>query len=188
MTKLSKRGMKRGYFMNKGQTRGMLAIGFGFLIITFAGIALSFLAINVLTTPQTFISAIIVFIVSSPLFGYGILTYARSTEDEAYATNDDMEKPRLLLDYLHEHGQSDISILAKELDTTPSNIKQYINELSELSLFSGIIDWDNGLIALAKPSVIEALDICKSCKNPIKIYGNVTTCQHCGTEYYRLTD
>lgn len=177
-----------GYLMNKGQIRGMIAIGFGFVIVTLAGITLSFLAGNVLTTTQTIISAILIFLALTPIFGYGILTYARSTEDEAYATNDDMEKPRLLLDYLRLHGQADITQLAEELDTSPSQIKRYIDDLSQLSLFSGIADWDNQVIAIVEPVVINTLDACKSCKNPIKILNNKTTCQHCGTEYYKLTN
>lgn len=174
--------------MNKGQIRGMIAIGFGFVIITLAGITLSFLAGSVLTTTQTIISAVLIFIALSPVFGYGILTYARSTEDDAYATNDDMEKPRLLLDYLRLHGQADITRLAEELGATPSQIKSYINDLSELSLFSGITDWDNEIIAIIEPSVMNDLDACMSCKNPIKIIDNKTTCLHCGTVYYRLVN
>jgi len=176
-----------GYLMNNGQIRGMLAIGFGFAVVTLAGIALSFLAGSILTTTQTIISAILIFLALTPVFAYGILTYARSTEDEAYATNDDMEKPRLLLDYLRLHGQADITQLAEELETTPRQIKSYVDDLSQLSLFSGIVDWSNEVIAIVEPSMMNTLDTCKSCKNPIKILDNRTTCQHCGTEYYKLT-
>ena len=174
--------------MNKGQIRGMLAISLGFIIVTLAGIALSFLADSVFTTVQTIITAFIIFLTLSPLFGYGILTYARSTENEVYTTNDDMEKPRLLLDYLRSHGNADVTQLAQELDTIPSQIRLYIDDLSQLSLFSGIADWDNGIIAMVEPSVMNTLDTCKNCKKPIKILDNKTICQHCATEYYKLTN
>ncbi|GAB5492111.1 MAG: hypothetical protein Phog2KO_23260 [Phototrophicaceae bacterium] len=172
--------------MNTGQTKGMILITLGFVIIVIAGITLSFLAGSVLNSAQTLLAGIIIFIVLAPIFGYGILTYARATEAETYVMNTDMEKPRLLMDYLREHGQADISLLADELQTTPKEIQSYIQDLSDLSLFSGIADWDNGVIAMLQPSVIEALDKCKNCKNPIKILNNATTCQHCGTEYYKL--
>ena len=172
--------------MNTGQTKGMILISFGFVTIAIAGITLSFLAGDILTTTQTITAGIIIFIVLAPIFGYGILTYARATEAESYITNTDMEKPRLLMDYLRKHGQADINLLADELQTTPKEIQSYIQDLSDLSLFSGIADWDNGIIAMLQPSVIEALDKCKNCKNPIKILNNATTCQHCGTEYYKL--
>ncbi len=174
--------------MNNGQIKGMVAIAIGFAIVTIAGITLSFLAGEVLNTTQTIISASLIFVVLTPLFGYGILTYARSTENEAYATNEDMEKPRLLLDYLRSHGQADVTQLANELDTIPSQIKRYIDDLSQLSLFSGIADWDNGIIAMVEPSVMNTLDTCKNCKKPIKILDNKTICQHCATEYYKLTN
>lgn len=172
--------------MNTGQTKGMIAISLGFILITLASITLSFLTGNILSTTQTIIAGIIIFIVFTPVFGYGIFTYARATEAESYITHTDMEKPRLVMDYLREHGQADISILAQEFNISPHEIQSYINDLSDLSLFSGIADWDNGIIAMVNPIVIEALDTCKNCKNPIKILNNVTTCQHCGTEYYKL--
>lgn len=172
--------------LNKGQIRGMIAIVIGFVIAIIAGISLSFFAVDVLTTSQTLIVGVLVFVFVSPLFVYGVYTYARSTEAEVYATNEEMEKPRLLLDILREQGQGHIAELATQLETTPESIKSYIKDLSDLTLFSGIVDETNGVIAVVNPMVIEAIDTCKTCQNPIEITGNLTVCRHCGTEYYKI--
>ena len=171
--------------MNKGQTRGMIAIVSGFIIVVIAGIALSFLAGDILSTTQIIITAVIVFLVVSPIFAYGIFIYARSTEEESYATNEEMEKPRQLLDILREQEYGEVPVLAQKLGTTPANIRSYITDLSQLELFSGVADWENGVIAIVNPLVIEAMENCKTCQNPIDITDKVTICKHCGTEYYK---
>ena len=171
--------------MNKGQTRGMVAIVIGFIVVIIAGIALSFLATDMLSTTEVILVAVFVFVFVSPLFAYGVYTYARSTEVEVYATNEEMEKPRQLLDILREQGHGDIIALSTQLETSPPKIKAYIADLSQLELFSGIADWENGVIALLNPAVIETIDTCKTCQHPIKISGNVTICKYCNTEYYK---
>jgi len=172
--------------LNKGQTRGMIVIVVGFVIAIIAGISLSFLAVEVLSTSQVLIAGVIVFVIVSPLFAYGVYTYARSTEADAYATNEEMEKPRQLLDILREKGQGEINELANQLETTPENIKSYIKDLSDLALISGIVDNTNGVIAVVNPMVIEAIETCKTCGDPLEITGNLTVCEHCGTEYYKI--
>ncbi len=171
--------------MNKGQTRGMIAIVLGFVVVVIAGIALSFLANDVLSPTQILITAVVVFLFVSPFFAYGVFTYARSTEEEAFATNEEMEKPRQLLDILREDGHGELGDLAERLDTTPAAIRAYITDLSQLDLFSGIADWENEVLALVNPMVIEAIDSCKTCQNPIEVTDKVTICKHCGTEYYK---
>lgn len=171
--------------MNKGQIRGMIAIVMGFMIVIIASIILSFLAVDTLTTIQLIMVAVVVFLLVSPIFAYGVYTYARSTEEEAYATNEEMEKPRQLLDILREQEQGDVITFANQLEISPDAIKSYIQDLGQLALFSGIADWENGVIAMVEPMVIEAIDNCKTCENPIEIAGNITICKHCGTEYYK---
>ncbi|MEM9950685.1 MAG: hypothetical protein AAF846_03720 [Chloroflexota bacterium] len=171
--------------LNQGQTRGIVAIIIGFAITTIVGIVLSFFAVERLPSSQVLLIAIITFIITVPIFGYGIYTYARSTEADVYATNTDMEKPRLLLDILREQGQGDVRLLAEQLNTSPNDIRDYIDDLSRLQLFSGIADWETGLIALADSSVIQAIDTCRNCQNPIQISNNVTVCPNCGTHYYQ---
>lgn len=163
----------------------MVAIITGFIITIIAGLTLSFLA-TTLSSNQVIIAGVVTFIVISPLFGYGVYTYARSTEAEAYQTNEDMEKPRLLLDILREEGHGDVIDLAQRLETSPQAIHHYIEDLSQLNLFSGIADWDNGVIAMLEPTVIHAIQTCKTCQNPINIDKNKTVCPHCATEYYTL--
>lgn len=171
--------------MTKGQVQGVISIAIAFVIATIGGIALSFLAINTLKVEQVLFLASLIFLLTLPFFVYGIYTYAKHTQEKSTLTNDEMEKPRLLLDLLREHGQADVLILAEQLETTPQAIKSYIENLNQLELFSGIADWENNVIAIFNPTVIGAIDRCKSCDNPISIETGRTVCSTCGTEYYK---
>ncbi|MGB7341489.1 MAG: hypothetical protein WBC91_21510 [Phototrophicaceae bacterium] len=162
----------------------MVAIVAGFIITVIIGLILSLFATNLLSPTQVITIGVITFIVISPLFGYGVYTYARSTEAEAYQTNEDMEKPRLLLDILRDNGHGDVLELANQLETHPEVIRHYIDDLSQLGLFSGIADWENGMIAMIPTTVIQAIETCRTCQNPISIAGDLTICPHCATEYY----
>ena len=170
--------------MNKGQTRGIIAISIAFVIATIGGIGLSFLAVD-LSIGQVLTSAFVIFVVIVPFFGYGIYTYARHTQEKSALTNDEMEKPRQLLDLLRQQGQADVDTLAQDLDTTPAVIRGYVDDLVQLALFNGIADWDNGVIAMANPMVMAAIDQCKNCENTLNIQTGTTVCVQCGTEYYK---
>lgn len=171
--------------MNDGQRRGAIAITIGFVLVALGGFALSFVAGGVLTPTQVVMVGILFFLVVSPIFGYGIYTYAKFSEASALATNDEMEKPRLLLDMLREHPQADIHILANQLETTPEMIVTYIDDLARLDLFTGIVDVDNAVLAIVEPVVLNALESCKTCSAAILVQDGITVCATCGTRYYR---
>ncbi|MEO1162324.1 MAG: hypothetical protein AAFV98_00950 [Chloroflexota bacterium] len=171
--------------MNNGQRRGTFAIGIGFVLVAIGGVILSLFAGNVLTAGQVVLGGIIFFLIVSPLFGYGIYTYARFSEASALETNEEMEKPRQLLDLLREQGHSDIITLAETLDTQPEMIRGYIDDLVALNIFSGIADWENGMLAVIEPTVLDALASCRTCKTTISIKSGVTICPTCYTHYYR---
>lgn len=170
--------------MNTGQKQGMIAIGVGFVLTVLAGFLLAILAND---TTSLLISATIVFLLIAPILGFGIYRYAKSTQDERISTAEEMEKPRQLLDILRERGQADISSLSQELDASPDEIKTMIDDLISLELFSGIINWDDGIIAIIDSNVLGLIDACKNCQNPIEMKEQtVTICTHCGTEYHRI--
>lgn len=170
--------------MNAGQKQGMIAIGIGFVLTVIASLALSYLTSD---TMSLLISAVIIFLLIAPLFGFGIYRYAKSTQEERTSLAEEMEKPRQLLDILKEKGQADIRFLSDELHSNPEEIKAMIADLTALQLFSGIVNWEDGLIAMVDPDLLQLIDICKNCQNPIEIKeATVTICTHCGTEYHRI--
>lgn len=173
--------------MNIMRRQGSVAIALGFVLTVIAGLILAFLANDTLDTFQLLISAGIVFVLVAPIFGFGIYRYASSAQAEAHLVADEMEKPRQLLDILKANGQADLETLSRELGSSADEIKAMIDDLISLELFSGIINWDEGIIALIDPNVLKLIDTCKNCHNPISMKeSGVTICPHCGTQYYQI--
>lgn len=165
--------------LNAGQRRGAIAIGLAFGLTVVAGIALSYLAIN-WETSALLGAGFMVFLLLAPIFGYGIFTYAKFSQEEALA--DEMTAPRQLLDMLRAEGASNITDVA--LDLGVPSLKPIIADLSRLELFNGIVDWQAGTIALLEPSVMASIETCKHCQKPIQISRGVTICPNCATEYH----
>lgn len=165
--------------LNAGQKRGAIAISIAFGLTVVAGIVLSYLAIS-WETGALLALAVGIFVLLTPIFGYGIFTYAKASGEET--TNEEMTAPRQLLDMLRAQGESNISDLA--LDLGVPSLKPIIAELSQLELFNGMVDWNAGKMRLIEPSVISVIDHCQSCKSPIGIQRGVTICSNCGTEYH----
>jgi hypothetical protein len=170
--------------MNTGQKQGALAIALGFILTTIAGLILAFLVND---TTGLLLSTGIAFLLIAPILGFGIYRYAQSTEEESLILADEMEKPRQLLDILRTQGQADIETLSQELGSSHAEIKTMIDDLARLELLSGIVNWDDGIIAMIEPDVLNFLEICKYCQNAITLKGSGRTiCPHCGTEYYQV--
>jgi hypothetical protein len=165
--------------LNAGQRRGAIVIGIAFILTAITGIGLSYLAIA-WETSALIGAGVVAFIVLAPLFAYGIYTYGRHSQEEAPA--EDMTIPRQLLDMLREGGASNIALLAVDLGV-PS-IKPIIDDLSRLELFSGIVDWEAGTVALLEPTVVASIETCKHCGRPIEIQRGLSICQNCRTEYH----
>jgi multisubunit Na+/H+ antiporter MnhG subunit len=177
-------GLERFSSMNTRQKQGIIAIIVGFVLTTIAGLALTFFAND---TFGLLLSAVFIFLLIAPIFGFGIYRYAQSSQEESVLLAEEMEKPRQLLDILKEKGQADIASLSQELDSDASNIKTMIEDLISLNLFRGIINWDDGIIALVDPNVLALMETCKNCSQPIDMNEQgVTICKHCGTEYHQI--
>lgn len=174
-------------FMNTGQKQGMFIIALGFILTVIAGVVLAFLANEILDTTSLMVAASIVFLLIAPILGFGIYHYAKSSQRESEILADEMEKPRQLLDILKAKGQTDIETLSHDLACSPDEIKAMVDDLTQLELFSGIVNWNEGIIAIVESNVLNLMETCKNCSNPITMKEQgVTICAYCATEYHQV--
>jgi tRNA(Ile2) C34 agmatinyltransferase TiaS len=60
-----------------------------------------------------------------------------------------------------------------------------IYELVGLQVFSGYINWDQGILYSSDASKLRELTQCKNCGGEIQLVGKgVVKCKFCGTEYF----
>jgi hypothetical protein len=54
-----------------------------------------------------------------------------------------------------------------------------------LGVFTGYINWDDGVLFSAQASQLRDLTQCKKCGGAVKLVGKgVVKCPYCGTEYF----
>jgi hypothetical protein len=175
---------ERGGSMNSNRLIGMVLMGVGFGITVLAG---AFLAIQTgegaLTAGGAVIGAFLAFIPIALFIGFGWFLYIKGgqeTEQESM-----MYKQRQLLDLVKTRGQVEIHSLAVDMQISVDMVKDLVRQLVGLQVFSGYVNWDDGILYSADAGKLRDLKQCEKCGAPITLAGKgVVVCKYCGTEYF----
>ena len=87
--------------------------------------------------------ALVFFLVSAPCIGVGAYLLVKGRKEAAELA--EVEKERKLLNIVLSRGQASISDLVLELGTTSDQVKAWIYDLVGKGLFSGYINWKDGI-------------------------------------------
>ena len=88
--------------------------------------------------------ALVFFLVSAPCVGVGAYLLVKGRKEAAELA--EVEKERKLLNIVLSRGQASISDLVLELGTTTDQVKAWIYDLVGKGLFSGYINWKDGIL------------------------------------------
>jgi hypothetical protein len=169
--------------MNSGRLVGVLLI-LGGLAVCLLGAAVTFPRVGRgLDLPAAILGMAIAVIVALPLAGIGVFMIVRGGQDtktEAVA-----QKERRLLDMVTTRGELPMADAAVELQVPRDELKNWIYRLVGLGVFTGYINWDDGILFSAQASQLRDLTRCKKCGGEVKLAGKgVVKCPYCGTEYF----
>lgn len=124
----------------------IIIIGLGFAIAVIIGL---WLAIQV-SAGNDLLNligiALIGFIPSALMAGYGTYQYIQSDEEPDTIPDIDVWHQRELIDLLHQHSAISIPDAAQRLDISENDVKESIRQLLELGIFTGDIDWENEIL------------------------------------------
>ena len=82
-------------------------------------------------------------------------------------------------------GQAPIADLVFELKSTRDEVQGWIHDLVGLGIFSGYVNWDEGILYSIEASQLRDLTRCKHCGGEVQLAGKgVVRCAYCGTEYF----
>jgi len=170
--------------MNQGRLIGIILMLIGLGITILAGL---FLAVQVsseeLSAGGAVLGAALAFIVVAPLIGFGYFFYMKGG-DEAEEVSQ-MRKQRDLLDILRSRGQYGINEMAIELGVNVDTVHELIHQLVGLQVFSGYVNWEDGMLYSTDASMLREMKNCQKCGAPIELVGKgMVQCQYCGTEYF----
>jgi hypothetical protein len=117
------------------------------------------------------------------LIGAGIFLLIRSGREVV----DDAEREvlRRILDLVQSKGEVPISDLVIEFKSTQGRVQNQVHALVGMGVFSGYVNWDEGILYSAEAANLRDLDRCKHCGGELKLVGKgVISCPFCGTEYF----
>jgi hypothetical protein len=118
-----------------------------------------------------------------PLWGVGIFMLIRSARESVEEAG--RTELRKIVDILQSRGQVRVSDLAIELKSTRDDVQRRVHELVGLGIFSGYINWEEGVLYSSEAAGLRKLEKCRHCGGDLKLAGKgVITCPYCGTEYF----
>ncbi len=115
--------------------------------------------------------------------GAGIYLYFKGAQEAAEFAQ--VEKEKKLLNMVVTRGKVNISDIAIEMNVPVSQIKDWVYDLVGKGLFSGYVNWDEGVLYSAEASQLKAGQKCPNCGGQLELVGKgVIKCPYCGTEIF----
>ena len=118
-----------------------------------------------------------------PLVAGGVfMLFKGQAEVRDYA---EVEKQRTVLNMVETRGKVRIADIALEINGTRDQVQKYIYDLVGKGLFTGYVNWKDGVLLTQQASQLEASKICPNCGGALELAGKgVVTCPFCGTEIF----
>ena len=125
--------------------------------------------------------AAVVFVLPLGGGGFYLLTKGRQEKAE-YA---EIAKQKKILNMVLAQGKVSLSEVGLELDTPRDQVEDMVRDLVGKDLFSGAINWDDGLLYSKQASQMKADRKCPNCGGELELAGKgVIKCPYCGSEVF----
>lgn len=169
--------------MNNSRLIGIILGVLGFGIAVLAGLWIAVQVGGGMSMGAALLGALLAFIPVALLIGGGLFLFiqgGREVERES-----EVRQQRQLLDIVRSRGQISVHELALELNINVDKVKSMIHELVGLQVFSGYINWKDGMLFSSDAAQLRDLKQCKNCGGQIELVGRgVVACPFCGMEYF----
>lgn len=96
-----------------------------------------------------------------------------------------VQRQRKILSALQTQGQLSIAEAALEVNSSVPIVRQDIYDMVGKQLFTGYVNWDDGMLYAKQAREMKAGGICPNCGGQLELAGKgVTKCPYCGTEIF----
>jgi ribosomal protein S27AE len=168
--------------VSTGKTVGVILIIVG-LVIPALGIVWGLANLGDQLETSGFVFAVAVaIIIGLPFLGAGAYLFVRGRAEAAELV--EVRKQKQILNMVVTQGQISIAEAALELDASRDQIKAWVYDLVGKGLFSGYINWDDGLL-ISRRAVELRGNKCPNCGGEVELAGKgIVSCPYCGTEVF----
>jgi hypothetical protein len=126
---------------------------------------------------------IVLVVLVAPLVGAGI--YLSAFGGQQARQEQEASRQRKLLNIVQTRGQVRLDDLVIEMQQPREEVKNMIYSLVGLGVFSGYVNWDQGVLYSSDASHLRELKQCPNCGGEITLSGKgVAKCKFCGTEFF----
>ncbi|HTP11847.1 MAG TPA: hypothetical protein VMP08_26515 [Anaerolineae bacterium] len=123
-----------------------------------------------------------VLVIAIPLIGAGIYLFVVGGREEAEGKT--IQQERQLLNLVGAQGQIRIADAALEMGVTRDEVKALVYDLVGKGLFSGYINWDDGVLYSRQAAQLKT-GTCPKCGAELELAGKgVVKCKACGSEIF----
>ena len=166
-----------------GKTIGIIMIVAGIAISLVAALFFGSGAASGRTTSAMILGFGLVFIfVALPLAAVGGFLFVKGRQEAAAFAQ--VEKEKRVLNMVLTQGQVRVAEAALELNATRDQVKEWIYDLVGKGLFTGYINWDEGILYSKQTSEL-GTNKCPNCGGELELAGKgVVGCPYCGTEIF----
>jgi hypothetical protein len=167
----------------QGRTVGCIMIVVAVVIASVTGFWLfSGLSEGKLQTSGLRLGAVLASMLILPLLGGGAFLLLRGRDEARQFAK--AEKQKKILNIIQTQGQADVAQLAVEMDVTRSQVKEHIYDLVGKGLFTGYINWDEGVLYARQAAEMRTTK-CPNCGGVREVVGKGTIqCPYCGSELF----
>lgn len=121
-------------------------------------------------------------VIALPLLGGGLFVLMQAGREGAEQAR--VEKQRKVLNMVLTQGQVRIAEVALEMNATRDEVKAWLQDLVGKGLFSGYVNWEEGVLYSRQASQLKD-NRCPKCGGEVKLAGKgVVSCPYCGTEIF----
>lgn len=158
-------------------------------ILVFAGLVLGLVAAGWLTmaegntTGGRVLGALLALVIIAPIIGVGAFLLVQGGREERAMA--EVAQQRKLLNIVKTQGQVTLSDVVLEMGATYQQVKAWLYDLVGRGLFSGYVNWEEGMLYSQQASQLRGETSCKHCGGEVNLAGvGVIRCPFCGTEYF----
>lgn len=167
-----------------GKVAGIVLILVGLAIGLVVGLWLVSGVVEGRLAPSGFalgLAMVVIFLVL-PFLGAGSFLLLRGKAEEREFA--EIEKEQRLLDMVQSQGQLRIASAALEMNLTRDQVRDYIYDLVGKGLFTGFINWQEGLLYAREAAEMRTTK-CPNCGGERELVGKgVVRCPYCGVELF----